>query len=182
MTYDLVSIALDPFLAGLDALVVPQAAAKSLALGYARSDEWLGVLADREKLRQILPNLLSNAIRYTPPGGRIDVTAKAVDDDMVAIAARDTGVGIAPDALQHSFEPFVQLDRSLTQVRDGIGLGLAISLDLAHGMGGALTVESRRGEGSCFTLTLPRATVEEGATSVALASGEYPAVRSVAPP
>ena len=81
---------------------------------------------------------------------------------MVQISVRDTGPGIAPAAHERIFEPFVQLDRSLTQVRDGIGLGLAISRDLARGMGGELAVESAPGVGACFTVTLPQAHPNDG--------------------
>jgi signal transduction histidine kinase len=76
---------------------------------------------------------------------------------MFQIAVRDTGVGIASDALESIFEPFVQVDRSLTNLTEGAGLGLAISRELARGMGGDLVAESVQGEGSTFTLTLHRA-------------------------
>jgi signal transduction histidine kinase len=94
------------------------------------------------------------------------------------IRVSDTGVGIPPDSLEHIFEPFVQLDRSLTRIRDGIGLGLSISRDLARGMHGDLTVVSRVGEGSVFTLTLPRASETDGRPFPTISSGEHPAVRS----
>ena len=175
VAYDLAPVALDPLLAGLDALVEPQAMAKSLVLDYAPCAELLGALADREKLRQILLNLLSNAVRYTPAGGRIVLGCHAEGDDTVAITVRDSGIGIAPEALAHIFEPFVQLDRSLTRIRDGVGLGLAISLDLARGMGGDIRVESTPGVGSLFTVMLPRVPVDVQLASAPL-SGEYPAV------
>jgi signal transduction histidine kinase len=177
--YQLGPIALDGFLAGLDALVAPQAAAKSLTLEYTPADQGLAVVADREKLRQILLNLLSNAIRYTPAGGVVTLAAEPRDDERVAIAVRDTGIGIPEDALEDVFEPFVQLDRSLTKVRDGVGLGLAISRDLARGMGGDLAVESRVGEGSCFTLTLPRGIADDESQSMPF-TAEMPIVRRTA--
>ena len=161
VAYDIEPTPVDPFLDEIVGLVAPLARAKSLALEHAVSDPGLAVLADREKLRQILLNLFSNAIRYTPAGGRITIAAEASGED-VAITTSDTGIGIAPDALERIFEPFVQLDRSLTRVREGIGLGLSISRDLARGMGGEITVESRQGEGARFTLTLPRTTATEG--------------------
>src|SRR5205085_4037097 len=92
----------------------------------------------------------------TPAGGTVTLEARARDADTVEVCVRDTGIGIPAEKLGAIFEPFVQLDRSLTRVREGVGLGLAISRDLARGMGGELTVESRVDEGSCFTLTLPR--------------------------
>ena len=177
VSYQLTPIALDPFLSSMDALVEPQAAAKSLTLDYVPCGALLAARADHEKLRQILLNLISNAIRYTPPGGRVTLSAEPVSESQVAIRVADTGVGIPEDALEQIFEPFVQLDRSLTRVRDGIGLGLSISRDLARGMGGELTVESRSGEGSRFTVILPRAEVTEQPISPPR-SGEHPAVRS----
>jgi len=177
VTYDLTPIPLDPFLSGLDSLVAPQAAAKSLTLEHLPASEPLAALADREKLRQVLLNLLSNAIRYTPSGGRVTISAAARDAHTVAITVSDTGIGVASDEQDKIFEPFVQLDRSLTKVRDGIGLGLAISRDLARGMGGEITVSSAgTGQGSQFVLTLPRAQVT-GREPVATNTGEVPAAR-----
>ncbi|HEX5831869.1 MAG TPA: ATP-binding protein, partial [Gemmatimonadaceae bacterium] len=176
VSYDLAPMALSPFLAGLDALIEPQAAAKSLVLQHLPTPRGLGAMADREKLRQILLNLLSNAIRYTPAGGRVELAAASVSATMVAISVSDTGGGIDPEMRDRIFEPFVQLDRSLTRVREGVGLGLAISRDLARGMGGDLTVESEPGAGSRFTVTLPRVTVPEG-EALTDASDEFPVAR-----
>jgi len=113
------------------------------------------VHADRERLEQILLNLLSNAAKFTAQGGRVTVTAEA-DDASVRVRVADSGRGIAPDQLEAIFEPFVQVERGLTRSAEGIGLGLAISRELAHAMGGSLAVESTLGQGSTFTLTLPR--------------------------
>jgi signal transduction histidine kinase len=95
-------------------------------------------------------------VKFTPDGGSIVVQCGATHDDMI-VEVTDNGIGIPPDKLESVFEPFVQVDRSLTSVdRDGVGLGLAISRDLARGMLGESTVESVLGEGSRFILTLPR--------------------------
>ena len=177
VTYDLTAVPLDPFLSGLDSLVAPQAAAKSLTLEHLHASEPLAALADREKLRQVLLNLLSNAIRYTPSGGRVTISAAARGANAVAITVSDTGIGVASDEQEKIFEPFVQLDRSLIKVRDGIGLGLAISRDLARGMGGEITVASAGvGQGSQFVLTLPRARIT-GQEPVVMNTGEVPAAR-----
>lgn len=154
VTYDMTNIAIDPFLVGMDQLVAPQAAAKQVRLEYEPSDPDLAVYADREKLRQVLLNLLSNAIRHTPPAGRIALTARR-GADAVTVAVEDTGPGIPRDKREVVFEPFVQLDRSLANIREGIGLGLAISRDLARGMGGELGVEEGQQGGARFVLTLP---------------------------
>jgi signal transduction histidine kinase len=113
-------------------------------------------MADADKVRQILVNLLSNAIKFTPANGSVSIECSA-EEGIVQIRVQDTGTGIPPEKLQAIFEPFVQLDRSLTNVREGSGLGLAISRDLARGMGGDLCIASTVGQGSTFTLTLPRA-------------------------
>lgn len=156
VSYSLAPIAVEPFLTDLDALVSPQAAAKSLTLDYASSDPSLTVMADREKLRQIILNLLSNAIRFTPPGGRITLTSSATSETVVEICVEDTGPGIPEARRAQVFEPFVQLDRSLTQPQEGLGLGLAISRDLARGMLGELQLSASRTGGASFHLTLPR--------------------------
>ena len=155
ISYDLAALAVDPFLSGLDALVAPQAASKQIDLAHEPSEGSLAVIADREKLRQIVLNLLSNAIRHTPPGGKITLSASPSMGNVV-IVIEDTGPGIPADKADQVFEPFVQLDRSLRTNRDGLGLGLSISRDLARGMSGDLRVEARDGQGARFLLTLPR--------------------------
>jgi signal transduction histidine kinase len=130
----------------------------------------LAIHADREKVLQILLNLLANAIRFTAPGGRVTLGAGTVDrrraegapplappavELPVQLTVTDTGRGIATEQLQAIFEPFVQVGARLAGKDEGTGLGLAISRDLARGMGGDLTVESALGVGSTFTLTVP---------------------------
>ncbi len=175
--YTLENVAVDPLLGGLEALVLPQTRAKQQALIYRASDSRLAVFADREKLRQILLNLLSNAVRYSHAGASIAMSARRRDDRTILIQVSDTGPGIPLDRQRAIFEPFVQLDRSLTRTtNEGVGLGLSISRDLAHGMNGELTVTSAPGEGSCFELTLPAGTVGE-TTSMARTGGySMPAV------
>ena len=108
-----------------------------------------------EKVQQIVLNLLTNSIKFTDDGGRIEVTC-AEADEAVDINVIDTGHGIAAEKQTAIFDPFVQVDARLTRTQDGVGLGLAISRDLARGMRGDLTVRSVPGEGSTFTLRLPR--------------------------
>ena len=142
-------------LADIEALVSPQLRAKNLRFALGTCDHDLAVRADADKVRQILVNLISNAVKFTEPGGSIEITCES-DARHVTIRVRDTGVGIPPDKLQLIFEPFVQLDRSLTSTKEGSGLGLAISRDLARAMGGDLGVESSVGFGSSFVLTMGR--------------------------
>jgi signal transduction histidine kinase len=109
---------------------------------------------DREKLRQILLNLYSNAIKFTPVGGEVR-TGWEVAGAHVAITVLDTGIGIPGEELENIFEPFLQVDAHLTRQQQGTGLGLSISRELARGMGGDLVAASGQGEGSRFTLTVP---------------------------
>jgi signal transduction histidine kinase len=95
------------------------------------------------------------AIKFTAPGGRVAVACAAAGD-RVTIRVTDSGIGIPAGELDRIFEPFVQVNASLTRTQEGTGLGLSISRDLARGMGGDLTAESTPGAGSTFTLTLPR--------------------------
>lgn len=110
--------------------------------------------ADRTKVEQILLNLLSNSIKFTPSEGRIRIFCGRLGNQ-VSVSIEDTGIGIPSERLEQVFEPFVQLGRSLTSAQEGTGLGLAISRELARAMGGDLTAVSEPGAGSTFTVTLP---------------------------
>lgn len=113
------------------------------------------IQCDPLRLRQILLNLVGNAVKFTDTGGiTVEVTATASDANIVV---RDTGIGIAPGALPLIFEEFRQVDSRLTRRYGGAGLGLAISQRLAEQMHGQITVESKEGVGSAFTLRLPLA-------------------------
>lgn len=138
------------------ALVEPQVRSHGLQCEAQEIDPVIIVHTDAEKLRQILLNLFSNAIKYTPRGGRIGVLVD-YDSERVRLQVADTGAGIPADKLETIFEPFVQVNRTLSTTNDGVGLGLAISRDLARAMGGDLTVESHLGSGSTFTVHLKRA-------------------------
>ena len=149
----------------VDALVAPQFHARKITYTYPRCDASLRVRADSEKLQQILLNVLSNACKFTDENGKVTVdcgadgTAASGPSDIVEISIRDTGRGIAADRLEEIFEPFVQIDRHLTGVsQQGVGLGLAISRDLARSMCGDIVAESVPGVGTTFVLTLPRGT------------------------
>ena len=154
--YAVQDVALDEALATCEALVAPQVTAKRLALAFGGCDPALTVRADAEKLQRIVLNLLTNAVKFTEPGGHVTLGC-APRIGAVAITVADTGHGIPAEQLERIFEPFVQVDARLTRTQEGVGLGLAISRDLARGMGGDLTVESTPGTGSTFTLLLPRA-------------------------
>ena len=105
---------------------------------------------------QMLLNLVANAVKFTPRGGNIRISAEPIDD-RIEIHVTDSGIGVPADKMEAIFEPFVQLGGNLTRVAEGTGLGLAISRELARAMGGDVTVRSTLGAGASFTLTLPRA-------------------------
>lgn len=138
-----------------ETLVRPQLEASGLGFECTAQSSGLRVRADPEKLQQILLNLLTNAIKFTGEGGTICVDCEP-EGDRVLLRVRDTGIGIPPEHQRAIFEPFVQIDASLTRTRDGLGLGLSISRQLAIGMGGDLWVDSVPGRGSTFTLALQR--------------------------
>jgi signal transduction histidine kinase len=167
VSYRIVDVPVTEVVAEAEVLVAPQLRAKGLGYTWSGAAPGLCVRADREKLQQILLNLLGNAIKFTNAQdgapGRIEVACAQEDGGdgdpaggRMRLHVRDTGVGIAAEELERIFEPFVQADQRLTRLHAGVGLGLAISRDLARGMGGDLTVESTPGVGSTFTLTLPR--------------------------
>ena len=135
--------------------MTPQFVSCGLSLLAVGCDEALSVYADADKLQQILLNLLTNASKFTLPGGSVSISCTA-EADSAAIAVSDTGIGIPPDKLAGVFDPFIQVDTRLTRTAEGVGLGLAISRDLANAMGGELTAMSVVGTGSTFTLRLPR--------------------------
>jgi signal transduction histidine kinase len=156
--------AIGTLLDDVDALVAPLVAGKSLRYEHrecmhatgSRGGEPLLVLGDPEKLKQILLNVLTNGIKFTEPGGRIALSCSATATH-VSVSIADNGRGIPPEQLGEIWEPFVQVDRHLTHAsQQGIGLGLAISRDLARRMGGDLGAVSEVGVGSTFTITMPR--------------------------
>jgi len=118
-------------------------------------DSYPVVPGDENRLRQVIDNLISNAIKYSPEGGTITVSG-AVLPDAVTLSVTDQGVGIRADDFEHLFERFFRVDGALTRKTQGAGLGLYLSRAIAEAHQGALTVESRVGEGSTFTLTLPK--------------------------
>jgi PAS domain S-box-containing protein len=152
---ELEDVAVDELVSGTSDFVRPQLRERGLAFSLSACPPSLRVRADREKVQQILLNLLSNALKFTPSGGEIALSCRA-EDGFVSIAVRDTGLGIAPEKLASIFEPFVQVDRRFKREQEGIGLGLAISRELARAMDGDLTVESCEGAGSTFVLRLPK--------------------------
>ena len=139
----------------LTEIMMPQVTTRGLAWEVAPVDPSTRVLADPERLAQVLLNLAQNASKFTATGGiALTVEPRA---STIAIHVRDTGCGIAPERLATIWEPFVQIDRHQPiGGEQGLGLGLAISRELARKMRGELTATSALGHGSTFTLELPR--------------------------
>jgi PAS domain S-box-containing protein len=147
-------IAIHQVLAHMEGLVGAQLEEKELSYSYHCGDRAIVANADAGKVQQILLNLLANAIKFTDRGGSISLQCE-LERETVAIRVTDTGKGIPPDKLEAIFEPFVQL-KPKGAVTNGTGLGLAISRRLATALGGSLTAQSEPGQGSIFTLRLPR--------------------------
>jgi signal transduction histidine kinase len=135
-------------------LLQPQIEAKGQQLIVNHAEPLQPVQGDAERIRQILINLLSNAYKYTPPGGHIWVTAQR-QEEWVRIDVRDDGVGLSPDEQAHVFNKFFRVPQRASQEVGGTGLGLAITRLLVEMHGGQITVTSAPGQGSTFSFTLP---------------------------
>ena len=142
----------------------PQCEAKGVTLTAAEAPGTPRVLADHDRIQQVLLNLVDNALHYTPAGGSIRVEAGvgpretgAGDEPPVRIVVVDTGVGIPPEHLPHVFTRFYRVDKSRSRRAGGAGIGLTIARRLTEAHGGTLTAESEPGHGSRFTITLPSA-------------------------
>jgi PAS domain S-box-containing protein len=161
LEFDLRSISAREVLESMDALVAQQTRAKGVSFTVRECDPTIHLKGDAERVRQILLNLASNAIKFTPAGGQVTLSCE-FDESSVHFQVHDSGVGIPPERQEQIFEAFVQVDRRLDHPQEGVGLGLAISRDLALAMEGDLQVHSTVGEGSTFTLRLPRVAADGG--------------------
>jgi PAS domain S-box-containing protein len=145
---------IDAALDDVQRIVEPLALAKRIAFTVESSGELPRLIADRPKLKQIFYNLVSNAIKFTPEGGKVTVAAKAVAES-VRISVTDTGIGIGRQDLERIFLEFEQVDSSYARQQEGTGLGLALTRRLVELHGGRIWVESEVGHGSTFTFELP---------------------------
>jgi len=158
-TYEMAESSVEAVVAALHSIVDPTASAQGVDFAIDIRANGARLWVDLTKVRQVLLNLVSNALRFTPRGGRVWLDYVETPEH-ACLRVHDTGPGIPGDKLEAVFEPFVQLDMRLTRERGGIGLGLSISRQLTQGMGGSLTAESEVGRGSVFTVALPRLPTE----------------------
>jgi PAS domain S-box-containing protein len=154
ITYDIGRVPMHEAMDAVAQMIERQAEKKGITFVREGCKHTSVAWADRAKVEQILLNLLSNALKFTPVGGMVTLACRLLGKELL-VEVHDTGMGIATDQLEAVFEPFVQVDRSLTSDHEGTGLGLAISRELARAMNGDVTVESALDRGSIFTLHLP---------------------------
>ena len=121
---------------------------------FAPQGEIPELTADKERVEQVVINIISNAIKYTPEGGRVDITA-ACEAQKISIRVQDNGIGIPEEDIEHIFERFYRVEKSRTSETGGTGLGLAIARELIEAHGGTISMESELGKGSVVTITLP---------------------------
>jgi signal transduction histidine kinase len=132
----------------------PQAESKGVSLSVAVASDLPDADIDRERIGQVLRNLLNNALAHTPEGGTIRVEA-GQQNGMIRVTVRDTGEGISAEDLPHVFDRFYRADRSRARLTGGYGLGLAIVRQLVQAHGGTVSVESELTRGSAFAFTVP---------------------------
>ncbi|HSM20301.1 MAG TPA: ATP-binding protein [Hyphomicrobiales bacterium] len=148
-------------------LMEPLAEKRGIRLSYAKPEAEIELHADPRLVRQILINLVTNAVKFTPDGGEVALGTDIRSDGSAALWVRDTGIGIAAEHCERVFEPFTQVDSGLARNFEGVGLGLSIALHLARAHGGELDIDSIPGRGTTVRFTLPRWRVSKTARMVA---------------
>ena len=174
-------------------LVAPQAKQKRIELSMKAPSDLPMLCADEKRIRQVLINLLSNAVKFTPQGGKVKLEAETLSTNTTGLASQtlrfsvsDTGIGIKADQLETTFDPFVQLDSSLTRQHGGTGLGLSLVKQLVELHSGKVGVSSEIDRGSCFTVDIPielrscteKSTAPEVAESIGEAESPDPALQT----
>ncbi len=154
LEYHFEPVSLADLLDDLRATFVPQAEASSVELDLEVAEPLPQVFADPQRLAQVLTNLVSNALKFTPAGGRVELGVRR-SGGWAELAVSDTGPGIAAEHRERIFEPFYQAEECLTRTVQGTGLGLSIAREMVHAHGGDLVLTSTEGLGSRFTVRLP---------------------------
>jgi len=129
---------------------------KNISLTLAVDEKISLVQADEVKLKKIIYNLVDNAIKFTPPGGKVEVEGRPLDENFIRISVVDSGMGISIDNRKRIFEKFEQIDGDLTRKYEGVGLGLTVTKRLVELHGGKIWVEGKKGKGSEFIFTIPK--------------------------
>jgi two-component system phosphate regulon sensor histidine kinase PhoR len=155
LTTEPVSLNPGELISGCVQQLAPRAQRSGIRLTAEIAEEMPRFLGDPDRLKQILINLLDNALKFTPAGGQVAVSSWVSPDDL-NISVRDTGCGIPPGDLANIFQRFYRVDKARSRALGGTGLGLAIVKLLVEEQGGKITVSSRLGEGSEFIVRLPR--------------------------
>jgi two-component system cell cycle sensor histidine kinase PleC len=155
VTLDEAEFSLEPMIASAVRIARGQSQTKEVELRAPAIDPSIVLKGDERKLRQVLLNLISNAVKFTPQGGRVEVATYAKACGARVIAVTDTGVGISAEDIERVFEPFVQADGNLDRANSGTGLGLPLSRKLVELHGGTLHLESAPGQGTTALVTLP---------------------------
>ena len=153
MELDLATFDLPSAIANAMTLIRERAQRHGITLGLDAAPQLGEMIADERKFKQILLNLLTNAVKFTPDGGRVDVSARR-DADNVTVAVHDTGIGIAPEDQEVVFEEFRQVGQQSDAKAEGTGLGLALARKFVELHGGKIGVTSEVGKGSTFTFSL----------------------------
>ena len=154
MELDLATFDLPSAISNAMTLIRERAQRHAITLALDADPELGEAVADERKFKQILLNLLTNAVKFTPDGGRIEVSARR-DADNIVVAVHDTGIGIAAEDQAAVFEEFRQVGRHYTNKQEGTGLGLALTRKFVELHGGRIWLESEPGKGSTFTFTIP---------------------------
>jgi two-component system phosphate regulon sensor histidine kinase PhoR len=149
------AVAIDEVVESVLTIIRPKARVGRVALEAKLADQLPPVHADRDRLAQILINLVDNAVKYTPPEGRVTLSAAVVEGPLVEVTVADTGVGIPPAELPRVTERFYRVDKARSRELGGTGLGLAIVKHLVLAHGGDLRIDSRQGQGTAVSFTLP---------------------------
>ena len=121
-----------------------------------KESEPLKIFADKERIEQVITNIIGNAIKYTPDNGKITVNIGEKDSKAYTVSVSDTGVGIPKEDLEHIFERFYRVDKSRSTDAGGTGLGLSIAKDIVDAHGGDIKIESEYGKGTTVIITLPK--------------------------
>ena len=151
-----------PILSSCLLIVEAKAREKNIAVDLHVQDDFPLLLGDGLRLKQILINLLGNAVKFTPADGRVRIEATAPDNDHAAIIVSDTGIGMSPSEVTTALRPFGQIDTGFNKRHEGTGLGLPIAYALTRMHGGDLRIESHKGRGTRVSLILPLAPTDGG--------------------